>query len=197
MTPRGVGAAWSGPPRRLFSSPLPFPVLGRFGDRRRVPPPTPAPVPVPLRASAPGDSGGTERGLADVVGRGAAPCPRCRTATVCGASAGSALQAEDPGEVAAQDRGLVVGVQFQPPANNQILVRVGLSFISANQACANAEREIPEFDFEGTRSAAEDAWRKKLSVIQVDNTGVNSTIQTVFWSGAYRAMISPQDYTGT
>src|SRR5690606_6333178 len=93
VTPRGVGAAWSGPPRRLFSSPLPFPVLGRFGDRRRVPPPTPAPVPVPLRASAPGDSGGTERGLADVVGRGAAPCPRSRTATVCAASAGSALQA--------------------------------------------------------------------------------------------------------
>lgn len=86
--------------------------------------------------------------------------------------------------------------QFDAPANDQILVRVGVSFISASQACHNAETEIPDFNFGEVLKAAEDVWREKLSVIQVDNTGVSDELQTVFWSGVYRSMISPQDYTG-
>lgn len=86
--------------------------------------------------------------------------------------------------------------QFHPPENDQILVRVGVSFISVVQACNNAETEIPDFGFEKTLAAAKSAWRKKLSVIEVDATGVSDMLQTVFWSGAYRSMISPQDYTG-
>lgn len=86
--------------------------------------------------------------------------------------------------------------QFHAPKNNQILTRVGVSFISVAQACQNAETEIPDFGFDNTRKAAEDAWREKLSVIEVDATGVSKMLQTVFWSGTYRAMISPQDYTG-
>lgn len=87
-------------------------------------------------------------------------------------------------------------VQFNKPSNNQILARVGLSFISVNQACGNAQSEIPSFDFQGTLDTAEDAWRKKLGVVQVDNTGVDTDILTTFYSGLYRSMISPQDYTG-
>ncbi|KAG4025189.1 hypothetical protein MFRU_064g00260 [Monilinia fructicola] len=86
--------------------------------------------------------------------------------------------------------------QFNAPANNQILARVGVSFISIEKACKNAETEIPDFDFEKVLTAAEDAWREKLSVISIDATGVSDELQTVFWSGTYRAMISPQDYTG-
>lgn len=87
-------------------------------------------------------------------------------------------------------------VQFNKPSNNQILARVGLSFISVNQACSNAQSEIPNFDFQGTLDTAEDAWRQKLGVVQVDNTGVDASILTTFYSGLYRSMISPQDYTG-
>lgn len=86
--------------------------------------------------------------------------------------------------------------QFKIPENNQILARVGVSFISVERACKNAATEIPDFDFEKVLTAAEDAWRKKLSVMSIDATGVSDELQTVFWSGAYRAMISPQDYTG-
>jgi putative alpha-1,2-mannosidase len=86
--------------------------------------------------------------------------------------------------------------QFLPPTNNQLLVRVGVSFMNVTQACHNAESEIPSFDFENIRSAAEDAWREKLSVIKVNATGVSNAMQTLFRSGVYRSMISPQDYTG-
>lgn len=89
-------------------------------------------------------------------------------------------------------------VQFHPPdESEQIRVRVGLSYISADRACQNAEAEIPgDFDFDGTRAAAEDAWRTKLGVVSVDPTGVSSSFLTTFWSGLYRTFISPQDITG-
>jgi putative alpha-1,2-mannosidase len=86
--------------------------------------------------------------------------------------------------------------RFQAPANNQILVRVGVSFISVARACQNAENEILDFEFDNVRTAAEDVWRQKLGVINIDATGVSGGLQTIFWSGVYRAMISPQDYTG-
>ena len=85
---------------------------------------------------------------------------------------------------------------FEAPENHQLLARVGVSFISIDQACSNAENEIPNFDFNATESAAQSAWVDKLSVVSVDDTGVNDTLKKVFWSGIYRGMISPQDYTG-
>lgn len=87
-------------------------------------------------------------------------------------------------------------VRFHAPKDNTILARVGVSFMSVEQACSNAENEQPDFDFPGTVTAAETAWRDKLSVIDIDTDGVSTDLQKVFWSGAYRTMISPQDYTG-
>ena len=88
--------------------------------------------------------------------------------------------------------------QFHAPSSdNQILVRVGLSFISVDKACSNGESEIPDFDFEGVRQAAVQAWTDTLSPIEVKpGNGVSQKLQKVFWSGIYRASISPQDYTG-
>ncbi|KAI5860159.1 glycoside hydrolase family 92 protein [Durotheca rogersii] len=82
-------------------------------------------------------------------------------------------------------------------AGASITIRVGLSFKSVDQACAHAEREIPDLDFSETLAAAEDIWREKLSVVEINTTGFQDTeLQTVFWSGFYRTMLSPQDYTG-
>ncbi|KAF2210132.1 glycoside hydrolase family 92 protein [Cercospora zeae-maydis SCOH1-5] len=82
-----------------------------------------------------------------------------------------------------------------PKENRQILARVGVSFISVGQACRNAEKEIPNFDFDATYAAAQEAWRNTLGVVEVNPGGVNKSLQTVLWSGLYRASISPQDYT--
>ena len=85
---------------------------------------------------------------------------------------------------------------FAPHANNQILARVGVSFISEDKACQNAESELSTYDFAGTRTAAETAWRQKLGVVTLDATGVSDDFQKIFYSGLYRTMLSPQDYTG-
>ena len=88
-------------------------------------------------------------------------------------------------------------VQFNTPSSNdQILARVGMSFISSERACSNAENEIPGFDFDGTLGAAEQAWKNRLNTVHVNVTGVDSSFAKIFYSGVYRGMISPQDYTG-
>ena len=81
-------------------------------------------------------------------------------------------------------------------SHKTVLTRVGLSFKSSDQACSLAESEIPSFDFESTHSAAVSAWRSKLSPIAVSTTGVNNSILKNFYSGIYRTMINPQNYTG-
>ena len=86
--------------------------------------------------------------------------------------------------------------RFQPTAANTVLARVGLSFISSNKACLNAEAEIPSFDFAATQSAAENTWREKISPLVVSTAGVSLSMLKNFYSGIYRTMVNPQDYTG-
>lgn len=82
-------------------------------------------------------------------------------------------------------------------ASSPILARTGVSFISTEQACANAEAEIPDFNFDTVTKAAKDAWRAKLSPITVSTGGgVQQDLITNFYSGIYRTMVNPQNYTG-
>ena len=81
-------------------------------------------------------------------------------------------------------------------ANDQIMARVGLSWISTERACENAEREITDFDFDRVLEDARTAWRKKFKPISMNSKGVSKMHLRNFWSGAYRAFLSPQDYTG-
>ena len=87
-------------------------------------------------------------------------------------------------------------VRFKKPQNNLLQARVGVSFLSTEQACQNAEQEIPDWDFSRVRKAAENAWKEKLSVVSISTGGANKSIQRTFFSGIYRTMMSPQNYTG-
>jgi predicted alpha-1,2-mannosidase len=89
-------------------------------------------------------------------------------------------------------------IRFQGPLPGPLLARMGLSFISTEQACLDAEREIPGpgFNFDSLVTSAEDAWREKLAPISVEAGTVDDSMQTNFWSAVYRTMISPQNYTG-
>ncbi|KAI1506007.1 glycoside hydrolase family 92 protein [Biscogniauxia marginata] len=87
--------------------------------------------------------------------------------------------------------------RFQGLANNTLIARMGISFISADQACESAQAEIPDpvSDFDRLVAETEDAWRGKLSPVSVNAGGASEDLQTSFWSGLYRTMISPQNYT--
>jgi putative alpha-1,2-mannosidase len=59
---------------------------------------------------------------------------------------------------------------FRPQSADEpttILARVGVSFISEEQACTNAEAEIPDFDFARVVNAARSEWDELLGRVQV------------------------------
>ncbi|KAG1769723.1 hypothetical protein EV702DRAFT_1250810 [Suillus placidus] len=59
----------------------------------------------------------------------------------------------------------------------EVILRVGISFVSTDQACANAEEEIVTSSFEEIQTASKALWQEKLSKIEIDvaNTPPNVT----------------------
>ncbi|OJT03621.1 hypothetical protein TRAPUB_5649 [Trametes pubescens] len=92
--------------------------------------------------------------------------------------------------------GALVGFKTNGDGPTTIFARVGMSFISTDQACQNAESEIPSFDFEGTRAAVRAEWNELLGRVQVETQGVDDDTVELFYSSLYRTHISPADYTG-
>ncbi|KAJ6143209.1 hypothetical protein N7471_002662 [Penicillium samsonianum] len=87
-------------------------------------------------------------------------------------------------------------IRFKSAPDNTVLARVGVSFMSTEQACGHAESEIPHFDFNATRQTAVDKWTEKMRPIRVSRTNIDASVLSNFYSGIYRTMINPQNYTG-
>ncbi|KAK5995395.1 putative secreted glycosidase [Cladobotryum mycophilum] len=82
-------------------------------------------------------------------------------------------------------------------AQKPIYARVGVSFISSAQACHSAETEVIEYNLDKYVNEATEQWREKLSPITVSiGDGVGKDYLTSFYSGIYRTMVNPQNYTG-
>ena len=87
-------------------------------------------------------------------------------------------------------------VRFSRPSNGTLQARMGMSFMSTEQACSNAEQEIPDWDFVRVRNDAENAWKAKFGGVSLVPGGASTALQQTFFTGIYRTMMSPQNYTG-
>jgi predicted alpha-1,2-mannosidase len=82
-------------------------------------------------------------------------------------------------------------VGFAPGAT--VGLRVGISYVSADNARANLEAENPAgTSFDAVKGAAHDAWREELSRIQVTPGPATTDDQlTVFYTALYHALLQP------
>ncbi len=80
-------------------------------------------------------------------------------------------------------------VNFQTASKEAILVKVGISAVSIDGARKNLEVEIPDWNFDGVKKAAEVAWNNELSKIEVE--GGTKEQQSVFYTAMYHAKLSP------
>ncbi len=71
----------------------------------------------------------------------------------------------------------------------QILVQVGVSFVSIDNARANLDAEQKGFDFDKVRSDAVNAWTSDLSRIMIK--GGSEEDRRVFYTALYHALIHP------
>ena len=92
-----------------------------------------------------------------------------------------------------------IGVWFDYDmrAGETIEVKLGISYVSVENARRNMEAELPGFDFEKTRADARAMWNADLSKIQVE--GGTKDERTIFYTGLYHFLIHPniwQDVNG-
>lgn len=97
-------------------------------------------------------------------------------------------QVIEKGEVA--NGGNIKGVFSFAPSASPVLVKVGISAVSAEGARTNLATEVKGFDFDGTAKQALDSWNKELSVMDIEGTDVQKTI---FYTGLYHAFTQPNN----
>ncbi|KAJ6504131.1 glycosyl hydrolase family 92-domain-containing protein [Mycena vitilis] len=78
---------------------------------------------------------------------------------------------------------------------NTVLARFGVSFHNADQACANAESEVPDWDWDKIQSASAGAWEDVLSRVTVDTAVEDATVVELLYSSLYRASLVPANLT--
>ena len=78
-------------------------------------------------------------------------------------------------------------------AGQQIEVRVGISYISADQARQNLQHEIPAWNFDSVKAAARQAWNQALGA--VSTVGGTESQRTIFYTALYRALGRMTDIT--
>jgi putative alpha-1,2-mannosidase len=61
-------------------------------------------------------------------------------------------------------------------------VRSGVSFISTQQACENAEAEIPDFDIIDVANAARAQWNELLGRVEVEIADGQDDLGVLFYS---------------
>lgn len=81
---------------------------------------------------------------------------------------------------------------FQTSENEEILLKVALSPVSAENAKMNMEKEIPGWDFEAVRQDAKTAWNAELSKIDFETK--NNVDKEIFYTAMYHSMIQPCVY---
>ncbi|HEY1902258.1 MAG TPA: GH92 family glycosyl hydrolase [Terracidiphilus sp.] len=72
---------------------------------------------------------------------------------------------------------------------HEIVLKVGVSFVSQAGAEANLRDEIPAFDFDSVHANARRTWSDLLS--RVDAEGGTADQRTIFYTGLYHSLLSP------
>jgi predicted alpha-1,2-mannosidase len=83
---------------------------------------------------------------------------------------------------------------FATHARQVVSVKIGISFVSIEQAKRNALSEVPGFDFDAVHQAAIAAWDKALAPIQV--AGASDAELTKLSTALYHSLLMPVDRTG-
>lgn len=95
-----------------------------------------------------------------------------------------------PGQNELTDANVGAFVSFDTHQDNQVDVQVGTSFISIDQARANLDAEMTNWNFDGLRDALKSTWNQKLGIATIE--GATDDQRHIFYSGLYHALLYPK-----
>ena len=93
------------------------------------------------------------------------------------------------GEVSAKDQNSGVYFTFNNQDQSEILYKVGISYVSVENAKQNLRAENPGWNFEAIQEKAEKEWNNLLGLINVEGGSEDKTIQ--FYSHLYHTFVHP------
>ncbi len=93
------------------------------------------------------------------------------------------------GSMKGEGKSLKAAVHMQTQPGEKVLVRVGISGVSVQNALANLKAEMPGYDFDGTRATAKRKWQTELSRVQIETS--DPTVRTIFYSSLYHMLLAP------
>lgn len=80
--------------------------------------------------------------------------------------------------------------EFATQANEQVVMKSGISFVSMAGAKANLNAEIKDFNFDAVRARTKQLWNNALTKVNI--TGGTKEQRTVFYTALYHTMIDPR-----
>ena len=96
------------------------------------------------------------------------------------------------GENEMQGKHLGFYTNFTTTNNEEVLMKTGISFVDAEGAKQNLEKEITNWDFDGVKNEAHAAWNDALQKVAV--TGGSDDDKAVFYTALYHTMIDPRTF---
>lgn len=79
-------------------------------------------------------------------------------------------------------------VQYNTEENEQVLVKVGISYTSVEGARRNLHQEIPNWDFDGVKDNARKVWNKELSKIKIEEATEDQ--KKIFTTALYHSLLA-------
>lgn len=101
-----------------------------------------------------------------------------------------------PSEGMVTGQNLVAALAVDLPQDGNILVKVGISAVDVEGARKNLLSEIPDWDFAQARNAAQVAWEKQLSKVEIE---ASPEVREIFYTALYHNSLAPnvfQDVDG-
>lgn len=92
--------------------------------------------------------------------------------------------------------GALVSFPAAASGPTMVTVRVGVSFVSAQQACANLQEEVGTQSFDNVVAASKSLWNQKLGKVELDLASTNTNVTEMFYSSMYRSFLTPNNATG-
>lgn len=95
-------------------------------------------------------------------------------------------------EVIGDESNLGLDLNFGNLKNQPLEIKIGISFVSTDNALENLISETDGLGFDDVRNNALKSWEDALSVIDINST---DNIKTIFYTSLYHSMIMPTNFT--
>lgn len=89
---------------------------------------------------------------------------------------------------AEQGKNIGAFITYDTAKNEQILVKVAISYTSIEGAQKNLDAELPHWDFDQVKAKARDVWERELSRVKIE--GASESQKEIFYTAVYRSLLA-------